>query len=89
MKKFTPIFGAALLPLLAGVASAAQPVQLTDTQMDKVTAGWSLLETDVTNTSATAIAIYSGSLAPCAACYLDLNISGVLAIQSVMLVPVS
>jgi hypothetical protein len=36
MKKF---YGLMVLPLLAGVASAAQPVSLNDAQMDSVTAG--------------------------------------------------
>jgi hypothetical protein len=35
----------AALPLLAGVALAGQLVQLSDKQMDKVTAGWSTLIT--------------------------------------------
>lgn len=38
MKKL--LFGLAALPFLAGVASAAQPVQLSDAQMDRVTAGF-------------------------------------------------
>jgi len=37
MKKLT--FGLAALPFMAGIAMAAQPVALSDTQLDKVTAG--------------------------------------------------
>jgi hypothetical protein len=38
MKKL--LVGLAVLPLLAGVASAGQPMPLSDAQMDKVTAGF-------------------------------------------------
>lgn len=34
------LFGLVALPFLAGVSLAAQPVPLSDTQMDKVTAGF-------------------------------------------------
>jgi hypothetical protein len=56
--------GLAILPLVAGIAVAAplkpakQPVQLSDKQMDKVTAGWDLQETDYSNTSQVWISIY-------------------------------
>ncbi len=77
MKKL--LCGLAALPLLAGVAMA-QPLQLTNTQMDKVTAGWSLTETDMSNTSLVTISVYQGTppgamngLAPCSACYLDIE----------------
>jgi hypothetical protein len=40
MKKL--LIGLAVLPLLAGVGMAGQPVQLSDTQMDKVVAGYEL-----------------------------------------------
>jgi hypothetical protein len=49
MKKW--LFGMAVLPFLAGVALAGQPMQLNDKQMDKVTAGFELFETDISNTS--------------------------------------
>src|SRR5215469_2225666 len=39
----TLFFGLAALPLLAGVAMAGQPASLTDAQMDKVTAGLSIV----------------------------------------------
>jgi hypothetical protein len=57
------VCGLAALPLIAGVASAEsikqndskalakQPMQLSEQQMDKVTAGWDLTETDFSNTS--------------------------------------
>ncbi|MGC2199614.1 MAG: hypothetical protein WA633_05615 [Stellaceae bacterium] len=41
----------AALPFLAGVALAGQPVQLSDAQMDGVTAGFDFFERDVSNTS--------------------------------------
>jgi hypothetical protein len=55
------VYGLAALPLIAGVAFAApakqtegkalakQPTQLSEQQMDKVTAGWDFLETTITN----------------------------------------
>lgn len=51
-------YGLAALPLLAGVALAGQPMQLSDTQMDKVTAGWDVLISEVSNTSITGISVY-------------------------------
>jgi hypothetical protein len=70
--------GLAALPFLAG-AAAAQPVQLTGSQMDQVTAGF--LEIDVSNTSATAVSIfqrpYLTDSTPngisCSTCYLTIN----------------
>jgi len=56
--------GLAVLPLVAGVAMAQppkpakQPVQLSDRQMDKVSAGWDLQETDISNTRQLYISIY-------------------------------
>jgi len=87
------LYGLAALPLIAGVASAEtpksvavakKPTQLNEKQMDKVTAGFRLLEIDVSNTSWTLISVYSGSLpAPgtgttpvsgsCPNCYLSLS----------------
>ena len=51
-------YGLAALPLLAGVALAGQPMQLSDTQMDKVTAGWDVRISEVSNTSVTGISVY-------------------------------
>lgn len=94
MKKL--LYGVAALPLLTSLALAGQPVQLTDHQMDKVTAGYFhvteagiiLTETTVTNTSLTSISINDLPTA-CVGCYLNLAIGldmgGVLSIQSIML----
>ena len=58
MKKL--LFGLIALPLLTSGAMAQKPVhQLTDTQMDKVTAGADLHEVDVSNTAITWAAIYN------------------------------
>jgi hypothetical protein len=77
MKKL--LCGLAALPLLAGVA-LAQPLQLTNNQMDKVTAGFAYAELDLGNTSQVTLSVYQGTppgaangLAPCAACYLDIE----------------
>jgi hypothetical protein len=73
MKKL--LCGLAALPLLAGVALAQEPLQLSDKQMDKVTAGWDLVEVDLSNTSIVAVSVYqrpSNSIG-CAGCYLLLN----------------
>jgi hypothetical protein len=64
--------GLAALPFLASVALADQPVQLSDKQMDKVTAGFDLRKTEISNTSWTQISIYAGALTPCSACYLSI-----------------
>jgi hypothetical protein len=86
MKKL--LCGLAALPLFAGVA-LAQPLQLTNTQMDKVTAGFALVELDLSNTSAVLVSVYQGSppgsangLAPCGACYLDIQ-SPAISVQSI------
>jgi len=47
MKRF--LFGLAALPFLAGVSLAAQPVPLSDTQLDGVTAGFDFVEHDIQN----------------------------------------
>jgi hypothetical protein len=61
------LYGLLALPLLAGVASAEtpkstapakKPAQLSEKQMDKVTAGWKLLELDTSNTSWTEVLVY-------------------------------
>lgn len=72
MKKL--LYGLAALPFLAGVALADQPVQLSDTQMDKITAGFDLSVIERSNTSWTQISIYeTGTLLPCNQCYLTIG----------------
>lgn len=71
--------GVASLTLVASIAFAQQPMQLTSEQMDRVTAGF--LEIDVSNTSATAVSIFQRPylLDPtpnsivCPGCYLLIN----------------
>lgn len=55
------LYGLAALPFLVGIALAGQPAQLSDTQMDKVTAGWDASISETSNTSVTAISVYSGT----------------------------
>ena len=43
------LFGLAALPFLAGVSLAADPVPLSDKQMDTVTAGFDFRELDIQN----------------------------------------
>jgi hypothetical protein len=62
--------GLAALPLLTGVAFAApvqsnqskalvkQPTQLSEQQMDKVTAGWDFLEIDIYNTGVSVVSVW-------------------------------
>lgn len=64
------LYGLAALPLLMGVAFAApaqsnqskalvkQPTQLSEQQMDKVTAGWDFLEIDIYNTGVSIVAVW-------------------------------
>jgi len=66
------LYGVAVLPFLAGVALAEQPIQLSDKQMDKVTAGFDLRVTEISNTSWTQVSIYDGALTACSACYLHI-----------------
>lgn len=63
------LLGLAVLPFLAGVSLAGNPTPLTDKQMDKVTAGFDFLEVDVTNTSATLVAVDLPAIG-CTGCYL-------------------
>src|SRR5512146_2466279 len=82
MKKL--LIGISILPFVAGVALAqspqpadqkvasAAPMQLTGDQMDKVTAGWSLFETDTSNVSVVQVSVWSGPLATCGSCYLKI-----------------
>jgi hypothetical protein len=70
---------AAFFSLIASVALAQPPVQLTSEQMDKVTAGF--LEIDVSNTSATAVSLFqrayltepTPNFIDCPGCYLLIN----------------
>ena len=70
---------AAFFSLIASVALAQPPVQLTSEQMDKVTAGF--LEIDVSNTSATAVSLFqrayltepTPNFIACPGCYLLIN----------------
>lgn len=57
MKKL--LLGLATVPFLAGMALAQQPIQLSNQQMDKVTAGWSLQEIDLSNTSNVALGVWA------------------------------
>jgi hypothetical protein len=69
----------AAFSLLTGIASAQQAVQLTNEQMDKVSAGF--LEIDLSNTSATAVSIFqrpyltepTPNFIVCQGCYLLIN----------------
>lgn len=56
MKSF--LYGLAVLPFVAGVALAGQPMELSNQQMDKVTAGFSIHEVDESNTSWVGITAY-------------------------------
>ncbi len=79
------LYGLAALPFLAGIAMAQTPVQLSDNQMDKVTAGWSLTEMDVSNTSVTLVSVYPTTVpAACATCFLDVR-SPAISVQSIIL----
>jgi hypothetical protein len=87
MRMTRVLYGLAALPLLAGVALAEtpqqtnggkalakQPMQLTEQQMDKVTAGWQFLEIDTFNTGFTIVAVYLGpNTLTCPTCYLLIN----------------
>ena len=63
--------GLSFLPLFSA-AALAQPAQLSELQMESITAGWSLFEIDHSNTSATAISIYGNGLY-CENCYLSIS----------------
>jgi len=82
------LYGIAALPFFVG-AAAAEPTHLTNTQMDKVTAGWSLFETDLSNTSWTQVSVWNGPLAvtsgatSCGSCYLVI-INPALSVESIM-----
>jgi hypothetical protein len=93
MKMTSVLYGLAALPLLAGVALAEtpkqsnvakHPMQLSELQMDKVTAGWDLREIDVFNTGIVWVSVYertntaapvftTGNTIVCPSCYLLIN----------------
>jgi hypothetical protein len=50
-----------MLPFLSATAMA-QPMQLSETQMDTVSAGWGLREVDCSNTSTTFVSVYRGDV---------------------------
>lgn len=68
------VIGLAALPFLAAVASA-QPMQLSENQMDNVTAGWSMTETDLSNTSLVLVAVYQTphNAIGCTGCFLNVS----------------
>lgn len=71
MKKL--LLGLAILPFVAGVALAAQPAtdkQLTDQQMDKVTAGHTFAVIERTDVSIIGINVGVAPVA-CTSCYID------------------
>ncbi|HEY5676608.1 MAG TPA: hypothetical protein VIR81_07485 [Myxococcales bacterium] len=55
MKKF--LCGLVMLPFISATAMA-QPTQLSENQMDTVSAGWDLTEIELSNTSLTIVAVY-------------------------------
>jgi len=75
------LYGVVALPFLAGIAWAQQPMQLTNKQMDRVTAGTFIEE--ISNTSATAVSIFqtpsllesTPNAFTCSDCYLVINSS--------------
>lgn len=69
MKK--SLVGLAVLPFLAGVSLAAQPVPLSDKQMDVVTAGFDFLEVEVQNTGVVLVAVNQPAPFACTTCYLN------------------
>jgi len=64
------LFGLVALPFLAGVSLAAQPVPLSDTQMDVVTAGFDFFEIKVQNLGTVVVAADTVPVGA-AACGLD------------------
>jgi hypothetical protein len=70
MKKL--LLGLAVLPFLAGMSMAGTPTPLTDKQMDNVTAGFDFFEVDISNTSATLVAVDLPAI-PCMGCYLHVG----------------
>jgi len=70
MKKW--LFGVAVLPLLTGLALAKDPVQLTDGQMDKVTAGFRFAEIDTTNVATVFVGV-NAATPLCATCVVSIG----------------
>jgi hypothetical protein len=70
------LLGLAVLPFIAGISLAAQPVPLSDQQMDTVTAGFDFTELDVQNLGTVRVDI---NLPPVAfppggcSCFLQIN----------------
>jgi hypothetical protein len=77
------LYGLAALPFAAGVALAGEPMQLSDKQMDKVTAGFEFRVTEISNTSWTQVSIYAGALTPCSLCYLTI-VNPAFSVESAM-----
>lgn len=89
------LFGLAALPFLGGFAMAAQPIQLSDGQMDTVTAGFDLQEVECQNTGCVLVAVNKAqeiqpggsSSNPCPTCFIVIeneyykNNAGPLAMQ--------
>ena len=71
MKKL--LSGLAALPFLASIALAGQPVPLTDAQMDKVSAGFSFMEIDTSDTSTTTVLVNEPAAKTCSNCYLQIK----------------
>jgi hypothetical protein len=78
MKKF--LIGLAVTPLLCG-AALAQPAQLSESQMDWVTAGFHMAELDNSNTSTSAITIGLGPIV-CQTCYLNIQSTAVTVVSN-------
>jgi hypothetical protein len=70
MKTF--LYALAALPLLTGVAFAADKAPLSDKQMDQVTAGFDFFELDISNTSTVAVAVNFPAMT-CPSCYLHVT----------------
>jgi len=69
--------GVAIVPFLASLALAGQPTQLTDLQMDKVTAGHDFFEITTLNLATVVVSVASGSLvAPAESSASDVTIFG-------------
>jgi len=66
------LMGLVVLPFLAGVSLAASPVPLSDQQMDRVTAGFDFLETEISDTSTVTVAVNEPVLT-CSDCYLHVQ----------------
>jgi hypothetical protein len=79
MKKV--LCGLAVLPFLSTVAlaqpagPATQPMQLSENQMDSVTAGFTFMETEISNTSWTEVSVWEsgGNSISCSACFLNVS----------------